>query len=357
MKKSLVSGLALSLITVSSYGNATTPPETKPVHLSSDVFLSHPKHTFEIEIGALLLQPTGSNLHYAAEAIPLPVESPHWKIHDINTDYHFGFDLGLRGLFHGTNTSLTLNWEHFHGVDSASKDVSSENMIGPFFEIGPDASAYKQAHGKAKFHFDEVSLDYGICINFGNRLQTNLFSGIGFIHLHQSIFSKFSDDSGTAVRTISVPSTFTGAGPELGLDLSYRIVKGFHFVGEAAAALFVGTQKNHTTYKSNSPLFAGSPAANVQTTNTYKKTQVVPGIEGKLGLSYVFSFQQHYAIKIEAGYQAQVYLNALRSVDIGSEVVTPPVTPDVVGVFARTFQNTLNNFALAGPYLTVDFGF
>jgi hypothetical protein len=336
------------------------PPETteKP-RSNADVFLSHPCHTFEMFGSALLLQPTGSHLHYAAEAVPLPAPSPNWKIHQIDTDYHFGFDVGVRGIFHSTNSDLTLNWEHFHSTDSASKRVSSTNMIGPFFEIGPDASPYKKARGKAIFHFDEVNLDYGILINFGDRLKTTLYSGVSFAYIHQTLFSKFSNFGGTIVRTIKVPSTFHGAGPQLGLDFAYRIVKGFHFVGEAAASLLVGRQKNHTTFKADSPALAplGITPPNKQKTNVHKKTQVVPGLEGKLGLSYVFTYCEHFMIKLEAGYQAQIYINAIQSIDMGSEVVTPPVVPDTVGVFARTFEQTLSNFALAGPYFTLDVGF
>jgi hypothetical protein len=362
LKKHLCIALSLFAATADGYANNqlnNQPAATEKTRSTSDVFLSHPCHTFELFGSALLLQPTGNHLHYAAEAVPLPAPSPDWKIHQINTDYHFGFDVGLRGIFHSTNSDLTLNWEHFHSTDSASKRVSSTNMIGPFFEIGPDASAYKKAHGKATFHFDEVNLDYGILINFGDRLRTNLYSGVSFAYINQTLFSKFSNFEETVVRTIKVPSTFKGAGPQVGLDFAYRIVEGFHFVGEAAASLLVGRQKNHTTYKALSPALAplGVSPPNKQKTNVHKKRQVIPGLEGKLGLSYLFTSCTHYMIKLEAGYQAQIYINAIQSIDMGSEVVTPPVVPDTVGVFARTFEQTLSNFALAGPYFMLDIGF
>jgi hypothetical protein len=305
------------------------------------------------------LQPSGSDLHYAAEANPLPILTPNWKIHDIKTDYHWGFDIGVKGLFHCTNTNLKANWEHFHSTDSSSKTVPSSKMIGPFFEIGPDAEPYKKAHGKVTFHFDEANLDYGICVNFGDRLEANLFGGVSFALIKQKIFSKFSNLDGTIVRTISVPSTYFGAGPQLGLDFSYRIVKGFHFTGNAAAALLVGTQKNHTSFTAVSPALAtlGASSPNDQRTHTHKKNQLVPGLEGKLGLSYVFTFCSGTMLSLEAGYQAQVYINAIRSVDIGSEVITPPVAPDTVGVYARTFEAHVSNFALAGAYFTLALGF
>lgn len=38
---------------------------------------------------------------------------------------------------------------------------------------------------------------------------------------------------------------------------------------------------------------------------------------------------------------------------MGSEVVTPPVAPDTIGVF----EQSPSNFALAGPYFMLDVGF
>lgn len=357
----LSSALLLASANIYADSACTAPNECVEACPSpcASVLLSTPVHSFEIHAEALYLQPTGSNLHYAAEAIPLPLPSPSWKIHGIDTDYHFGFDVGIRGIFHCANAHLTLDWTHFRSSDSASKQVSSSNMIGPFFEIGPDASAYKKAHGKATFHFDEVDLDYGVFVNIGDRLETNFYSGIGFTCIKQSLHSKFSNFEGTIVRTIKVPSTFSGAGPQLGMNFSYRIANGFHFTGGTTGSLFVGPQKNHTSYEALSPALAplGITPPNQQSTHVRKKTQVVPGFEGKLGLAYSYVFCNDSMINIEVGYDARVYINAIQSIDIGSEVNTPPVVPDIIGVFARTFRGTLSNFALAGPYLAFDVGF
>lgn len=336
------------------YGD--TPPPTPP---QNSVFLSHPDYTFEFEFSALVLQPTGSDLHYAAEAVPLPIPSPNWLIYDIDPSYDFGFDIGLGGVFRNTNTNLRVNWEHFHSSDTASISVPAADMLGPFFEIGPDAAPYTKAHGRVTFHFDAANLDYGIFLNLGDRLQTNLFGGVGFAYIHQTLLSEFSNVSEGIYRSIETPSSFTGAGPQVGLDFSYRVVDGFNFTGGAMVSLLVGALRNHTSYVSNTPFlpFDGVHNPNGQEINVSNRTQVVPGMEGKLGLSYVLNFGDHYMFRIEAGYQAQIYLNAIQSVDIGSEVIDLDVPDASIGVFARTFQRTLSDFALAGPYATISFGF
>jgi hypothetical protein len=355
----LIALLLLSPQLATLYGDAEMKSKSPP-HSSSEVFLSHPCSSFEVEFSPLFLKPSSSNLHYAAEAIPLPLPSPDWKISDIHPDTHFGFDVGLCGIFHRAHTALSLDWEHFHSSDSASKEVSSNNMIGPFFEIGPDAQPYKKAEGHAKFHFDQVNLDYGLFVHFGRRLEANLFAGAAYAHIKQTVKSTYSNSDKTIVRQIRAPSTFSGAGPQFGVDFSYCLVKGLHVTGESAASLFVGTLKNHTSYASLSPLNAGlgvgSP--NKQGTSVHRrKGQVVPGFEGSLGLAYCFTFCKHYLIEIAAGYQAQVYFNAVQSVDMSSEVINVFPVPDTEGVFARTFTRTLSNFALSGPYARLNLGF
>lgn len=325
----------------------------------SAVYLSCPSHTFEFYGSALWLKPTGGTLNYAVEAIALPVPSPNWRIHEITTHYHPGFDIGIRGIIHSTHSNLNLNWQRLHSKDTASKKVDPSNMIGPFFEIGPDASPYKRAHGQVRFKFDEVNLTYGIFVNFGSRLATNLFTGVSFVSIQQILFSKYSNNSKTIVRTIKVPSRYKGTGPELGLGFSYRMIEGLRFTGGAAAALLVGKQKNHTDYRSYSPALADVSVSppNKQSTKTGDRTQVVPALKANLGLAYLFTCCKRYKFKIETGYQAQIYFNAIQSIDIGSEVITPPVTPDTIGVYARTFHKTLSNFALTGPYLKANIGF
>lgn len=320
-----------------------------------DVFLSSPAYTFGVEFRSLILQPSGSNLDYAAEAFPRPVPSPHWKIHKINPDFHYGFDLVLDTVFCQENANLTMKWEHFRSRDSASRVVPPNNMIGPFFEIGPDALPYTVAEGKVNYHFDQVDLDYGVFVNFGCRLQTNLFAGVSFANIRQTLHSTFSNADETIVREIDVPSSFIGAGPQMGINFDYGACNGFSVTGSSTASLLVGRVKNHTNYEALSPALEGLGITppNEQSTSVDRGTQVVPAFGGRLGIAYSCALCDRFIVGIEAGYQAQIFIHAIQSIDIGSEVNTPPVLPDTIGVFARTFKKNLSNFALAGPYISL----
>src|SRR5690242_20401667 len=72
----------------SLFGENEMPVEKQkrllPERPADAVYLFSPVSTVELGFTALILKPTASNLHYAAEADPLPAPSPHWTIHDIH---------------------------------------------------------------------------------------------------------------------------------------------------------------------------------------------------------------------------------------------------------------------------------
>jgi hypothetical protein len=307
------------------------------------VYLSWQPNTYDIQVSALYLQPSASNLHYVAEAESSSLLTPNWKIRDIKPDYHWGFEVGISRFSHDKSTKTKLNYSYFHSEDEASKTVSTQDMVGPFFEIGSDASSYTRAKGHVDFDYNALDLDHGFCINFGDQIRTNFFAGVGGVSIEQRLRTLFSNSNKTIARRIKSPSKFLGIGPQLGVDFVFDVCSGFQLAGEGVATLLVGNLKNHTSYSSISPALAmaGVRQPNRQSTHVRDRIQVVPAFEGKLGLAYSFELCNY----------------SIQSVDIGSEITTPPVTPDTVGVFARAFQRTLSNFALAGPYLTLNAAF
>lgn len=348
MKSILLTTLVLCTATVCA-------EEQKPIPAippADSVLLYNPPYTFFASFEALALQPTGSNLYYAAQADPLPSTTPNWTIHEVHPDYSFGFDVAMGGIFHSTRSALTLDWEHFHSLDSNRKKLSSGDLIGPFFEIGPSEDVYKKAIGHVFFRFNEVNLDYSVMLNLGKRLELALFAGVSFLKVRQIHHLQLASLDGSVLRAIKRPSLFYGAGPQFGVDFGYKISKGFYLIGEGIVSFYAGRMKNHTDYKTASSALIplGITPPNDQRVDVSERAQVVPGLEGKLGLSYSYLFCKHYMIKIAAGYRTQIYLNAIQSTDMASQLDMPPESETLVGVYARTFQRNLSNFALSGPY-------
>jgi hypothetical protein len=362
MKRNLMRILSIMLLGLLPAANASenlaTISSTCPSGMS--VVTTSPAYTFQAYVSALFLKPGGSNTHYAAQAFPIPVPSPNWQIFDVQPGYHVGFDIGFTGFFHRLDTSLRTNWEHFNSTSRANQDAGESNMIGPFFAIGPDEASYKIAHARLKFNFDEFNIDYGQLIRWGHRLQTTPFVGITFARISQKLCTTYANTDDTVNRTITTPITFSGAGLRIGADYIYCLRSGFQLAGRSTAALLAGSINTHTTYDSVFPLadeVQGVTSPNIQHTRACSRDQIVPAFSQRLGVGYQFFWCDHYEVGLEAGYQIQVYLQALQSNDMGSEVVTPPEIPDRVGVFARTFQRTVSNFALSGAYVTLTIGF
>ena len=243
-------------------------------------------------------------------------------------------------------------------MTAIQKRTAPNDMVGPFFEIGPDAFGYVNASGQVKYQYDTVTADVATLLNWNCNVKTHLFAGVEGTRIGQKYNTFYSNADGTVSRSIDTPSSFCGAGPRLGADFSYEIFEGLSFNGEGVVSLLVGNLKNHTTYRSNSPFLAGLGITppNTQTTHVNDRTGIVPAFKCKLGLDYAFSVAD-YAFDIDVGYEVRLYLNAIQSVDMGSEVVTPPIAPDEIGVFARTFQRNISNFGLSGPYLRITLRF
>lgn len=332
------------------------------VFLFSSAFISADDHqsidaayNYKIYFSSQFLKPGSSLLHYAAEALPLPLPSPSWCIFDVHPGYHFGFDLGMQASTIDDHLCM-INWQHFDSSHKEAVSVAAQNMVGPFFEIGPDASAYSNAIGAVQFNFNEINIDVGHAWQSAEKLQTNVFAGVSIVGIRQIMSQTFSSTNGNTVRIIETPTQFFGAGIQAGGGFSYELSQCFSLMGKALCSMLSGSVKNHTLYYGLSPLLntAGVNPPNKQSTTTQKRTQLIPVFQEKLGLSYVVLSCDKADVNLAFGYQAQIYMSALQSLDIGSEVITPPVTPDTIGVYARTFQRNISNFALSGFFLTAE---
>jgi hypothetical protein len=315
------------------------------------------------------MQPNGTNMYYGASAIgitaglPLPasIASPDWTILEVSPSFHPGFEIGTSVLLDTANIEIGANWQWLHCEDSDSFQASSAagHMVGPFFDIGPNAGSYKIGSGTAISHFDEVDLTFAKSLCFFNDFHTRFYGAASFLRIMQSLDGTYSNVSGTIRRHVDTSSTFTAGGPQIGLDYDYRIHKGFFFSGKSSFSLFIGQMKNTTTYQSFTPelTLIGLAQPNNQATSIPNRVQTSPAFEQKLGFSYIALWDQARAT-FEIGYRCQVYLGAVQNFNMASQAIPDDLiaTPDV-GVFAVAFEQTNSNFMLSGPYLTagVDF--
>jgi hypothetical protein len=146
-----------------------------------------------------------------------------------------------------------------------------------------------------------------------------------------------------------VTSNFVGIGPRFGADASYTMSNGFGFLGEAAVSALIGSLNTKTNFLSSAQqlLVQFGQTSNAQRIADQSVTQVVPGLDAKLGLSYKRAYNNKAAFTISAGYQAAVYINAINQY-LPQSLVQPTT---VGGIYVATMSHTQSNYSVQGPFL------
>ena len=318
-----------------------------------DIRTSSPLHHFEVSGSLLYLQPGAGDLEYATLVSPFPLPTPNWSNQSLNPSFSPAFSFGFRYIPIESN-DLELNWTHLNSSASASVFGAPGQMVGPPFEIGPTASSYQIGHGNVSFGYDSANLDAGHALCTDCAFQLRVFAGAKFARIKQDLTGTFQSLDGLTTASNTTNSSFIGAGPRLGMKGQYALGS-FQFFGEMAGAGLIGTAQSSINFSATSTAVAGLAQPNVQALTSPNKTQVVPGFDAKLGTAYVFPPGSFGQLKIEVGYQAAVYVNAINHYAL-TQVSVPPA-PASVGVFLATVQHLQSNFTTQGPYLTAGWSF
>jgi len=326
---------------------------TTQTYKSPAMVTPNPPHHFEVSGSLWYLQPGADDLEYATLVSPFPLPTPNWSNQSLNPSFSPAFSFGFRYIPIESN-DLELNWTHLNSSASASVFGAPGQMVGPPFEIGPTASSYQIGHGNVSFVYDSANLDAGHALCADCAFQLRVFAGAKFARIKQDLTGTFQSLDGLTTASNTTNSSFIGAGPRLGMKGQYALGS-FQFFGEMAGAGLIGTAQSSINFSATSTAVAGLAQPNVQALTSPNKTQVVPGFDAKLGTAYVFPPGSFGQLKIEVGYQAAVYVNAINHYAL-TQVSVPPA-PASVGVFLATVQHLQSNFTTQGPYLTAGWSF
>jgi hypothetical protein len=223
-------------------------------------------------------------------------------------------------------------------------------MVGPPYLIGPESALYKIGHGAVQSDYDAVNLDGGHTFCAECPFQLRVFGGVEVARIGQNLSGLFQSPDGTASNGYTTTSLFTGAGPRLGLKGQYDIGN-FQFIGEVAGAGLIGTSQSRINFTTNSP----AAGLNNQSLTSPNATQVIPSIDARLATAYSFPASTYGQFRIELGYKAAVYFDAVSQYSL-TQVPTSLMLPPV-GVFLATAQHLQSNFTTQGPYVTGSWAF
>jgi hypothetical protein len=300
---------------------------------------------FEVNGSLLYLQPGAGDLEYGTLVTPFPIATPNWSNQSLTPKFSPAFSVGARYMPNAFN-DIELSWTHLNSTTNGAFSGTPTQMVGPPFLIGPEANEYKNGQGTVKFAYDSVKLDGGHTFCAECSFQLRAFGGVEFARIGQNLSGSFLDPDGSASMSYTTPSTFTGAGPRLGLKGQYALGD-FQFIGEVAGAGLIGTSQARINVSTISPAIIGP---NNQSLTSPNATQVVPSIEARLATAYAFPVNTYGQFKIEAGYQAAVYFDAVSHYALTSVPTAPMIPP--AGIYLSTAQRLQSNFTDQGPYVT-----
>ncbi|MGZ5828045.1 MAG: Lpg1974 family pore-forming outer membrane protein, partial [Xanthobacteraceae bacterium] len=303
----------------------------------------------EISGSLLFLQSVAGNLEYGTLVNPLPAVSPHWNNQTLSPDFAPAFDVGARYFF-GAN-DIASRWVHQNRTTNAAFEGSPEQMVGPPYLIGPESGLYKVGNGTVQSRYDSVKLDAGHTFCFDCVFQLRAFGGVEFARIGQDLTGTFQSRDGSASSSYTNISRFAGAGPRLGVKGQYALGS-FDFSGEVAGAALIGTTQSRVNYLTTKPALAEPTVQYLASPNA---TRVIPSIDARLATAYNFAPTTYGQFKIEVGYQAAVYFDAVGDYAV-TQVPTSLVLPPN-GVYLATAQHLQSNFTTHGPFMTAKWQF
>jgi hypothetical protein len=240
---------------------------------------------------------------------------------------------------------IAINWTHQTNTANASVFATPLQMVGPPFLIGPESALYKIGHGNVQTAYDAINLDAGHTFCAECSFQLRAFGGVEVARIGQNLTGTFQSPDGTAFNSNTTTSLFTGAGPRLGMKGQYALGD-FQFIGEAGGAALIGPAQSRINFTTLSPALA---AVNNQSLTSPTATRVVPSIDAKLAVAYTFAPSNYGILRVETGYRAAVYFDAINQYALTSVPTGLTLPPN--GIYLATAQHLQTNFTDQGPYL------
>lgn len=313
---------------------------------------NQPSH-FIVSASLLYLQPGSGNLEYGTLVHPLPAASPHWENRALEPGFSPAFDIGFSYLFAESSNDIRCHWTHLDTETTTASFVAGPTeFAGPPYQIGPDANTYNLANASVHYNYDAVNLDFGHRVSFGGPAQIRLFGGLQYASISQTLSAEFQSFDRAYYIGNTTESTFNGIGPRLGMQVDFSHGN-FDLLAELAGSTLIGNMQSRLDFSAVDPNFAGLP--NAQSLTSPDAVQVIPALQTKLGTGYTFRGRHSGRFRIEGGYQAAIYMNAINEYYI-SDVVLPAGVQQL-GIFLRTQDHDQSDFTAHGPYLSATWTF
>lgn len=333
----------------------------------------------DVYLGLVYFQPSSSNLNYAVFVSGTQPYYQSWHYQSIDPKYSPGFELGGNYTFSDTTYLASLGWLHLNTHDSSFKqasqstDLQTIEFVSPPFEQSPPVFGIKRADSTVNFNFDSIEFNVGRAFEPRPALRAKIYGGLNILRIKQKLTTIFSDFPGVPETAYSYAlppdpsfsfqlqnvSDYVGAGPDLGLDVTYTMTHGLGVIGGLLGTLTAGNMSIQDKFTSTSTrLTLLGISTSHQEITVPDKTQIVPGFDGKLGLFYNYSGKNLPKLSLEVGYRLAAYISAISTVNpstlvqAGTVINTPEFSTGTMAIVSSDIRDRMFNFN--GPYLKLN---
>lgn len=319
--------LALAMIGLSATAFAGAPGNNMVAPTGTPVIAPDSMGTWSFGLEALYMQ-SNTNFQYADTGnSTLLGGSGVINNESVTNEWNWGVEGDISYMFPGSSRDVSASYTHLNldGNDSVSSPANVSGVVG----LSGPVTDYDSAKGTSDQTLNAATLTFGQLLTVGDRLSLHPFGGLAYADIDSTNKANyFTLDNLT--ESYKGTSDFQGIGPRAGMDAAVHLGSGFSIVGTMAGDLLVGSMDSKFNFNQ-----ALSGVTNQFKNDSY--TQVVPELDAKLGIDYMYAFNPNTSMNVQLGYQVVNYFNA-ESQDTFDSVIT-------------NSTNNTNDFDYNGPYL------
>lgn len=344
--------LALIALGLSGVANAAMyfAPPSPVLPVTSNVIVPCEGVGWRIGFTGMFLEQTSDHTDFSgidAYAFTFTSGVDNLSLFDINGRYRFGFKLEAAYDW-SQGHELALSWKRVQGDtqdDTITHPATLDPIVGALLFTPYDEDLFSTLPSPfvipitsitthADFDFDQVNVDLGQYVNFGDYVNTRFHFGLSYLNIDHDVDTVILGTTPTTGSIIPVytgdfeaavadDSRFSGVGIRTGVNANWNFYKGnvvrLGIVGEANAGLYAGNLKNNVeavivervtpTPDEDEVTFSGNFRAHYESDRT-----IVPEAEGKLGLGLTYLMGDSGRVEVDGGWEAQGVFNSIKHV-------------------------------------------
>lgn len=325
-----VSAIAAASLLAAFAAQANKGAEYKSEHHNKE----HHKNFF-ITGGATYLEPSLNSLNYLDVEV-VSGTSEFVTTEAIQPEFNWGYYLAA-GYRISHHYDVQASWSQFNQTltdstfveGAAGTTVYTSNHDYELLTAGDTLTA----DSSQTIDYSQFDATLGQFHDITEMLRARLFTGIRYAKVDTDTDNFYYFSSPSTPLMDAYDSTFSGWGPEVGVNLEYKIYKQFGVVAEFAAALLIGQQTTESELTDVTTAYV----------DTDSVTRMVPTVDAKLGLNWLSVYEfEGFGFGLEAGYEATYLLDAVDQAHYDT----------IAGVMHK-----YSNYGNMGPYLNVTAAF